>query len=779
MIAPAPLSKLCPAPAALARRAAACRAAGALAGLGWAVPARASHGEALVAFDPATLLITLVIILALLVLSLLRRRHRQDADRLSRAMLDHSQQLIGLLALDGRVLRMNRAARDWMGDDYTQDSSLPLWQLPAWSGSHQQVAKLQQAVATAVGGAAAHLEVRVARAGADPRVADLSLRPVTGQTEGGNNHLLLEARDVTTRRMAEEKLTLAAAVFEQAREGIMITDRRGVIMSVNKAFTDITGFDADEVQGHYPAMLTTSLEDPKLHRKIRRSLLRNGHWQGELRNVRKNGQAYTAWVSMSRRFDASGRASHLIGILNDITRAKEAEQKMLRQAHYDALTNLPNRALLGEQVQSAIIATAHTAEPFALLFMDLNRFRDINDNFSHPAGDAVLMEMAHRLREGLRDRDTVARLGGDEFAVLLPGTDAAGAAGVATKLLERVALPCMVMGHELSLTVSIGIAVFPTDGQDVETLVRCADTAMYRAKLEGPGHYSFFTEGMQQRSVRHLQLEAALRRATERNELLLHYQPQIAVDTGDVIGVEALVRWRHPELGMISPGEFIPLAENNGQILGIGEWVMRTAVRQMRAWMDAGLPPLVVAVNLSAVQFRDPKLPERVKAILDESGLPPACLDLELTESVATGNPTAAMAMMERLHALGVHLSIDDFGTGYSSLNYLKRFPIHTLKIDQSFVRDIGTDADDRAIVKAIIQMARALHLSTIAEGVENDEQARFLRAHGCDTVQGFRYCRPIEPDVALQWILARNRIIAHEPEPTDAQSSGFAALQS
>jgi diguanylate cyclase (GGDEF)-like protein/PAS domain S-box-containing protein len=707
-----------------------------------------------------------------------QRRHKrqQDVDRLNLAMLDHSQQLIGLLDTQGGLLRMNRAADTWMGTPIRND--VALWALPAWATTPQQVALLQQAIASAAAGEPARLEVCVHPQGAETRIAELSIRSIAGPAGMRQAYLLLEARDVTTRRQAEDKLTLAAAVFEQAREGIMITDRRGVIMSVNKAFTDITGFEADEVQGHYPAMLTTALEDPQLHRRIRRSLMRHGRWQGELRNQRKNGETYTAWVSMSQRHDAEGHPTHLIGIVNDITRSRETELKMQRQAHFDALTDLPNRHLLGERVQEAITAAARSAEPFALLFMDLHRFRDINDNFSHSAGDAVLMDMAHRLREGLRDRDTVARLGGDEFAVLLPGANAVGAASVAAKLLERVALPCMVMGHELSLTLSIGVALYPTDGQDVESLVRCADSAMYRAKQEGPGHYSFFANGMQQRSVRHLQLEAALRRATERNELLLHYQPQIAVDTGEVIGVEALVRWKHPELGMVSPGEFIPLAESSGQILAIGEWVMRTAVQQMRAWMDAGLPPLVVAVNISAVQFRDPTLPERVKAILDEASLPPACLDLELTESVATGNPTAAMAMMERLHALGVRLSIDDFGTGYSSLNYLKRFPIHTLKIDQSFVRDIGTDADDRAIVKAIIQMARALHLSTIAEGVENDEQARFLRAHGCDSVQGYRYCRPIEPEAAFQFILARHRARSEELNASDPELSAFVALQ-
>jgi diguanylate cyclase (GGDEF)-like protein/PAS domain S-box-containing protein len=704
--------------------------------------------------------------------SLLHRASRSDADlELARAMLDHTPVLIGLLSVQGHVLRLNQAASDWLGPPPEALRGQLLWALPGWLESDADVERVRHAVVRAAAGRSQLVEVG-AQTRQGPRRVELRVRPMRRDADRTSDaplaHLLVEVSDVTLRRLAEDKMRLAAAVFEQAREGIMIMDRRGVVVSVNQAFSSITGFQADEIVGHYPAVLTTALEDAILPRRIRRALLRGGHWQGELRSQRKNGGNFTAWLSMSRRRDANGRTTHLIGIVNDISRSKEAEQKLLRQAHFDALTDLPNRNLLEDRLRVALASAQRQKVTLALLFIDLNQFRHINDNFGHRTGDGVLLEMAHRLRDNLRDSDVVARVGGDEFAVLLQGTDAVGAAQVAGKLLERVAQPCLVSEHELSLTLSIGIAMYPADGDSVDELMRSADTAMYRAKLEGRGTYQFFAVGMHQRSVRQLQLEAALRRAAERDELLLHYQPQLDSRSGAVLGVEALVRWQHPELGMVSPGEFIPLAESSGQITAIGEWVLRTAVRQIHAWRDAGLTGLVVAVNLSAIQFRDPGLPELVKSILDEAQLPPGCLELELTESVATGNPTAAIAMMDRLHALGVRLSIDDFGTGYSSLNYLKRFRIHTLKIDQSFVRDIGTDADDRAIVQAIVQMAHALQLTTIAEGVETDVQANFLRSQGCDSMQGYRFCRPLEASAAEAWMQARRAALQALDQPAN-----------
>jgi len=383
-------------------------------------------------------------------------------------------------------------------------------------------------------------------------------------------------------------------------------------------------------------------------------------------------------------------------------------------------------------------------QQLAGMFLDLDHFKGINDTLGHSIGDQLLMEVGRRLKEAVREEDTVSRLGGDEFILLLPGVDANGAAKVARELIEAVALPCQYEVHELIATPSTGIALYPEGGEDMETLSTHADAAMYQAKQAGRNDFRFFTPAMQHDSVRHLRLATDLRHALGRNELILNYQPQIAMQNGRVIGAEALLRWQHPELGLISPAEFIPIAENSGLIIAIGEWVLRTAAAQAKAWLDTGQTEFVMAVNLSAVQFRHAELLQRISAILKETGLPAQALELELTEAVAMDDPQAAVAVMDRLHEHGIRMSIDDFGTGYSSLSYLKRFKVYKLKIDQSFVRDIGSDPEDKAIVTAIINMASSLGMHTIAEGVETAEQLAFLRLHGCDEVQGYYFSKPL-----------------------------------
>jgi len=389
------------------------------------------------------------------------------------------------------------------------------------------------------------------------------------------------------------------------------------------------------------------------------------------------------------------------------------------------------------------------------MFVDLDHFKNVNDTLGHRIGDELLIAVATRLKSTVRDVDTVSRQGGDEFVLILPDTDADGAAHVAGKLLEAVAQPYQIESFELTVTLSIGIAIYPGDGETFEVLAKCADAAMYRSKHDGRNTYRFFTTEMQARSAPNLHMENALRRALERKQLLLHYQPQISLRDGRLIGVEALLRWQHPELGMIPPADFISLAEESGQILLIGEWVLRSAVRQMKAWMDAGLAPMVIAVNLSAVQFRHPHLPELVTQILDEEKLAPQYLELELTEGVAMDDAPAAIALIDRLHARGIRMSIDDFGTGYSSLSYLKRFKVYKLKIDQSFVRDISKDPEDRAIVVAIISLANSLGLQTIAEGVETEGQLAFLREQGCNEVQGYYFSKPLPADEFLMFARA------------------------
>lgn len=469
----------------------------------------------------------------------------------------------------------------------------------------------------------------------------------------------------------------------------------------------------------------------------------------------------TVWTEVVGNVARSSRTGRLEvrGVTRDITERKQAEASIQQLAHYDQLTGLPNRVLLRDRfVQLQALAQRH-GQQFALLFLDLDHFKNINDTLGHDAGDQLLVVIARRLETALRAGDTVCRLGGDEYIMLLGECDADGAAAVVRKLIELVSEPCTVGAHELVTTPSIGIAMYPDDGEDLETLLRKADVAMYRVKHENRGDFRFYTSEMQAHTERALLLASALRHAVAGGQLHLHYQPQFDVSTRQVTGAEALVRWSHPSLGMLSPAEFIPVAESTGLINELGAWVLREAARELRRWQDEGVAPPMLAVNLSAVQFRRPDLPECIRRELDEAGIQPERLELELTEAVAMDDPEKALHMMRQLAASGVRIAIDDFGTGYSSLSYLKRFTAHRLKIDQSFVRDIGEDEDDRAIVRAIIRLAQSLGMHTVAEGVESEEQLAFLKAEGCDEAQGYLLARPMPAD-DMRAFLAANRAL-------------------
>ncbi len=667
-----------------------------------------------------------------------------------KTVLDQTQDCIFMF--DPQTLRFsyaNRGAREQVGvseADLLQRTPLDL--IPGFD--EEQLRAWLQPLIEGRGGVQRFETVHRHRDGHDVPV-EIALQLIS--LDEGRSRFLAVVRDVTDRKQAEEHWRLAAQVFEQSREGIIITNAEHNIIAVNEAFSVITGYGVDEARGQNPRFLASGLHGAEFYRSIWDGLRSAGHWQGEITDRRKDGTLVVCWLSITRLQNAAGEVTNYIATFRDLSRQKAAQARIRRLADFDLLTGLPNRVLLTERASQAIRQAQVSGRQLALMFLDLDHFKNVNDTLGHRSGDDLLVRLSQRLVSSLRGTDTVSRLGGDEFILLLPGTDAAGAATVAQSLLTSIAQPCRVRSYELTITASIGIAVYPADGGNLTTLMRCADTAMYRAKSEGRHTYRFFTAEMQQHSTRQLKLEAALRRALERKQMFLHYQPQISLDGGRIVGVEALLRWRHPRFGMIPPSEFIPLAEESGLILPIGEWVLRTAVRQRKAWLDQGLAAGTVAVNLSAVQFRQVDLPALVAGILEEEGLPPELLELELTETVATRDPAAAVAMMDELSRLGVRLAIDDFGTGHASLSYLKRFRIDKLKIERTFVHDLGRDPEDEAIVEAILGLARSLKFCACAEGVETAEQLEYLRARGCDQVQGFYFSRPVPPDEVAQLV--------------------------
>ncbi len=562
--------------------------------------------------------------------------------------------------------------------------------------------------------------------------------------------------DVTERKTSAEREQLAQKVYSHTPAGIIFTDDAHRILSVNPATTQMTGYEPFELIGQTVFGLINFGEQLSLA-DFQEQLAQRGSWNGELDVERKNGDNFPAGARINRVDDPqSGLPAHYVWILADITERKQAEERMRHIAQHDALTGLPNRLALLVKLAQLLPDARRYGWKVAMMFLDLDRFKIINDTLGHQVGDELLREVACRISTVVRETDFVARLGGDEFVVILPGIKSpADAALVAGKIISTLAAPIEAEGHELHTTPSIGISIFPDDGPDSDVILKNADTAMYHAKAAGRNNYQFFSAEMNQASSERLNIEHKLRHAISRNELALCFQPQFSAESGLPIGVEVLLRWHHPTEGMISPARFIPVAEETGMIIEIGEWVLLNACREMMHWINAGLKPMRLAVNVSPKQLRRRDFCETVANALAASGLPPELLELEITESSVMENPQDAIQILERLGRMGVTLAIDDFGTGYSSLAYLKLFPIDHLKIDRSFVADIEQDLNDRAIAFGTIALAHSLGLKVIAEGVETDDQLDLLRSNGCDEVQGFLLAKPMNSAAAFAFLHA------------------------
>ncbi|WP_169260716.1 bifunctional diguanylate cyclase/phosphodiesterase [Aromatoleum diolicum] len=554
-------------------------------------------------------------------------------------------------------------------------------------------------------------------------------------------------RDMTERVRYEERMREAMVVFKASSQGIMTTDADGVISSVNPAFCAITGYAVDEVIGRKSSIFRSGRHDAGFFRAMWARLVETGAWEGEIWNRRRNGETYPQWLTITAVRDTEGRATEYVSLFSDITERKQQEAAMWHQANFDPLTGLANRSLLQDRLERALAQARRQGGKVGLMFLDLDGFKWINDSLGHDVGDELLIDVARRIKACVRDEDTVARLGGDEFTVVVHDLheqhDLEDLRAISEKLVSALREPFLLGNARHHVSASVGITVFPDDGEDVQTLLRNADIAMYKAKQAGKNRAQFYAHHMQADALARMRLEADLRVAVEQQAFVLHYQPIVDAVSGQLVGAEALIRWHHPQRGMVPPIEFIPVAEDCGLIVPIGEWVLREALRQSRQWRKAGYPVLRLAVNVSGVQFREPGLPELVRELVPESGSEREHVMLEITESVLMDGSEEAEARMREINAHGLGYSLDDFGTGFSSLSYLKRFPVDIVKIDRSFVRDCPDDRNDASLVEAIINMAHSLDLRVTAEGVETVEQREFLRALGCDYLQGYLLGKP------------------------------------
>jgi diguanylate cyclase (GGDEF)-like protein/PAS domain S-box-containing protein len=652
----------------------------------------------------------------------------------------------------GTILQANPAAATLAPPQRLAGDALADWVVPVCRETFQG---LLLRVVEGSGNLDYECELRLRREDAEqpPLIVSVQALAVVKADRIGQLHWIF--RDITDLREQEFETQVSTMVFRNTAEGVMITDVAGEILAVNPAFTRITGYSAEEAIGRNPSLLKSGVQDAHFYAEFWAALVEKGTWQGELYNRKKNGEIYAEWLTISAAHDSDGRVLSYIAVFSDLSRLLQAEKKLSYLAHHDSLTGLPNRLLLQDRLAQTLAQARRSGAPFSLIFIDLDRFKQINDSLGHEVGDAVLVETGNRLVAVVREMDTVARIGGDEFVVLAPGLSGAeNVALVCDKIIDAFCRPIMVDDHELYIGGSLGCAEYPRDGENEVDLLKHADMAMYRAKSSGGNTFTVY-EQWQGDDDGQLRMESELRRAMERGQLRLEYQPQVAAVDGSMLGVEALLRWDHPRLGNVSPAQFIPIAEEIGLIIPIGAWVFASACKQLAAWDAQGLPAMTMAVNVSPRQLRDQGFIEAVKDALASSGISPRRLELEVTEEEVMFHYDAAFCKLGPLREMGVKIAIDDFGTGYSSLAHLLNLPIDRLKIDRSFVSQLERDGDPRAaaISASIVSMGRALGLELVAEGVENPAQLDLLTHQGCNVIQGFLTGRPMRPEALAEWL--------------------------
>lgn len=665
-------------------------------------------------------------------------------------LIASSRDIHVITAGDGTVLQINPAAEVIAPPSEILGSRLEQWLEPESRESYRRLISLAFIPDGKVSGDW-EFRLQPKAAGAVPIIVSAQILQLH-KPDGLQLHWVL--RNVTVLREKEFETQISEMVFRNTAEGVMITDVEGVILAVNPAFTRITGYAENEIVGKRPNVLKSGVQDAAFYQGFWTALREEGCWEGEVQNRKKDGEVYVEWLSVSAARDRDGRILSYIAVFSDLSRLLQAEKRLFHLAHHDSLTGLPNRLLLQERLVQTIAQSRRSGIPLVLIFVDLDRFKVVNDTLGHEAGDLVLREAAWRLSSTVREIDTVARFGGDEFVILAPGLSGVENIGtVCNKIIGALSSPLVIDGVEMFIGGSLGCAEYPIHGDDELTLLKHADAAMYQAKNSGGNTHVLF-DPRASSDGDSLRLETELRHALERNELRLEYQPQVSATSGELVGVEALLRWDHPRLGTVSPAQFVPLAEQIGLIVPIGSWVLKTACQQLALWRDSGLGEFTMSVNVSPRQLRDADFVDVVKSAVRDAALPPQWLELEVTEGEVMHHFEHDICQLAPLRQLGVRIAIDDFGTGYSSLARLQQLPIDRLKIDRSFIIGLQHEGDSRpvAVSAAIVTMGRALGLNLVAEGVENDEQLDILAAQGCDVIQGYLTGRPMRPEALVKW---------------------------